>query len=210
MANIDKKLNKLIEAVANMGTLISKENYQGTLQSIGAIGNTSNFSSLLPINDQYTFNEFETMLRNKDNYQKFVTEMATYGGTSGDKKGDRIAYGLVDQLFTRQFMTECSWTGSSKNQASKNTFSSATTFLDAFYDIINLADSRYSKNDAKDFFKEKILRNAKSRLLNLQQRDEPVKKRRRTVNAPVTVTDTTNAIQTTITEVSDLITIPSP
>lgn len=181
MSQMDEKINKLLEAVGNMGCSGTATQQVGTRNL--PLSTTHKFSTLLPIKNEIEFNEFETMLRDKTLYDQFIAEISTFGGTSGDKKGYKIAYGLIDQLFTREFMTKCSWTGSSKGQVEKINFSVATTFLQAFYDIVHLADSRYSKNEAKDFFKEKILRNANARLLNLQQKesDGPIQKRRRTV-----------------------------
>lgn len=179
LAKMEVKIDKLMEAVSKIGNTVSSTALSHSVAN--SLESTVSLTSMLPITDQIQFMDFETAIRDKKLYEQFVTEMATFGGRSGEKKGYKIAYGLIDQIFTREFLTTCSWTGSSKNNVVKNSFSSATKFLEAFFEIVHLADSRYTKNDAKEFFKEKILRNANSRLKNLQhkQTEEPTKKRRR-------------------------------
>lgn len=90
--------------------------------------------------------------------------MSAFGGTNGDKYGRKIAYALVDKLFSREFLTQCSWTGSSKRNSPKHNFSTATSFFKAFYEIVKKADTRYSMTEAKEFFQLKVLRNSATRL----------------------------------------------
>lgn len=46
--------------------------------------------------------------------------MSEIGGTSGQKTANKIAYLLLDYLFERQFLTQCSWTGSTKKKSKEN------------------------------------------------------------------------------------------
>lgn len=97
--------------------------------------------------------------------------MSEIGGTTGKKNGNKIGYLLMDQLFERQLLTLCSWTGSTKKKEEKIqkiAFFKYNRITEAVYKIIHLADSRYTIDDNISFFK-RILRNSVSRSKQLQK-----------------------------------------
>lgn len=69
---------------------------------------------------------------------------------------------LIDLIFTRQFLNKCSWAGGSRKEQSKICFRAYNRIFDFFFDIINLTDKDFSKEDCKTFFKN-ILRYSLSR-----------------------------------------------
>ncbi|XP_011687076.1 PREDICTED: uncharacterized protein LOC105449517 [Wasmannia auropunctata] len=62
--------------------------------------------------------DLEKNLCNQEFEMAFVKVMSEIGGMTGKKDGNKIAYLLMDRLFERQLLTQCSWTGSTKNNHS--------------------------------------------------------------------------------------------
>lgn len=91
--------------------------------------------------------------------------MSKVGGTTGKKDGNKIGYLLLDRLFERQLLTLCSWTGSTKKKEEKMKkipFSKYNQIIVTVYEIVHLADSRYTIDDNISFFK-RILKNSTTR-----------------------------------------------
>lgn len=185
-AKIHARLDKITEAISFLG--ISQKEPIG-----GPKGCDPNPSYLLPIVDENQIETLDNLLRNSERYNAFVEDMSRYAGKSGAMRGQKVALNIIDKWFKREFLVQCSWTGSMKSKTKPNTtnivsepdiscdtqdeteekklkkinFSSYKRVFEAFYTVIHLADSRYSKQEAEDFLK-KQLRNASSRLKQLK------------------------------------------
>ncbi|XP_055704634.1 uncharacterized protein LOC129802666 [Phlebotomus papatasi] len=145
---IDVKLDRLLE---------EQENPKGGIKR----KNTPKID-IFPIGDESVLEDFEAHLANKTYREQFVHQMSSFGGTSGNRDGNKIAFRLIDKIFTSDLLTNYSWTGA-KTKYIKKQFSTYTHFIEAFYDIVKLADERYSTIENEKFFKEKILKHSLAR-----------------------------------------------
>ncbi|XP_055700417.1 uncharacterized protein LOC129800067 [Phlebotomus papatasi] len=118
--------------------------------------------NIFPIASIEVFDDFETKLSDESYREQFIYQMSSIGGTSGNRDGIKIAYRLVDEIFTRELLKYYSWTGT-KTKYEKKQFSAYNRFLQAFYDIVKLADDKYSTTENEKFFKEKILKHSLAR-----------------------------------------------
>nr|CAH7732212.1 unnamed protein product [Callosobruchus chinensis] len=64
-----------------------------------------------PISTREELDEFEKNLKDGDYLNTFAANMSANCWKSGRQLGLDVCYFLVDLLFTRRFMTTCSWTG---------------------------------------------------------------------------------------------------
>lgn len=111
------------------------------------------------INSQEEAEELENKLKNA----KYKAELKRkFSVVCSKGKGLNNAYVLIDLIFTRQFLNKCSWAGGSRKEQSKICFRAYNRIFDFFFDIINLTDKDFSKEDCKTFFKN-ILRYSLSR-----------------------------------------------
>ncbi|XP_045769184.1 uncharacterized protein LOC123870065 [Maniola jurtina] len=133
--------------------------------------------------------EFEKNLSNrtfKDNMlMKFVGVCS-----KGLGKGGVNAYHLVDSLFERNFLKQCTWTGFSKKEAVKICFKAFTRTISLFFDIIHATDESFTKVDCDKFFKT-ILKNAHKRSESNQRMSAPkvrvIKRKRTAKTLPIDV-----------------------
>lgn len=131
--------------------------------------------------------EFEKKLSNiafKENtFMKFVGVCS-----KGLGKGGVNAYHLVDSLFERNFLKQCTWTGFSKKEAAKICFKAFTRTNSLFFDIIHATDESFTKVDCDKFFKT-ILKNAHKRSESNQRMSAPkvrvVKKKAKATTLPI-------------------------
>lgn len=129
------------------------------------------------ISDQESFDNFEKMLEDANFSQNIMKQMCAICGTHRGK-GINNAYALVDMLFERTFLQQCSWAGGSRTDSSKICFKSRTNTLKFFFTIINKADENFTFTDTQKFFKI-ILRNSRQRVESQQERKSVTKSRQR-------------------------------
>nr|CAI5865343.1 unnamed protein product [Callosobruchus analis] len=90
--------------------------------------------------------------------------MSTIGGTSGTEDGVKVAYKIIDFLFTPEVLVNYSWTGVSRGvSGEKTSFQVLEGILTVCFDVVLLADSRHTKQKNANIFKERILKHAKKR-----------------------------------------------
>jgi len=94
------------------------------------------------------------------------------------KKGKIVAKNLLAILFTKEVLTNFSWTGISRTVGveKKEAFHSCNEILTFFTEIVGLADSRWNATKNNHLFKMRILKHAK-------QINEASKKKRKTLHA---------------------------
>lgn len=111
------------------------------------------------LNDLENFEKNLSDLKLKDEYAKKLHILCNKGG-----KGTSNAYYLIDHLFDREFLKECSWTGSSKKDSDteKVCFKAFQKTIQFFFDIVHNSDKTFTKADCEKFFKI-VLKNARQR-----------------------------------------------
>lgn len=75
----------------------------------------------------------------------------------------QCAYKLLDLMFDRIFLCQCSWTGSSRAETSKIPLKDYKNVLNLFFTMVHSWDSDYTIQRNETFFKM-ITKNAKQRL----------------------------------------------
>lgn len=71
-------------------------------------------SIIAPVECLDDLNNLEKLLDDQKTLQKLSSSMAFICGTSGKAQGIDCCYKLIDFFFTRQFLTQCSWTGATR------------------------------------------------------------------------------------------------
>lgn len=102
------------------------------------------------------------------------------GEGSSKGRGYNVAYFLIDKIFERKFLTECSWTGVGRGKA-KIAFRSFVQILSLFYDIIHAADMDFKKIDLENFIKSQ-LKNSTKRSMASNMRKSTKKSRAKTIS----------------------------
>lgn len=103
----------------------------------------------------------EANLADKAQKKKFSKTLSllcssTVGG------GTTCAYKLLDVIFSRDFLCQCSWSGGSKGEISKIPLKNYKNFRKFFFEIVNSWDSKFTDDDAEKFLKL-VVRNAAKR-----------------------------------------------
>lgn len=89
--------------------------------------------------------------------------MTSICGEDGKENGINCSYLLVDNFFTRQFMTYCSWAGGSRNTAGgKIPFKIYINTMSLFHTLVQRADKDFSMIHCQQFFK-KVMKNSTRR-----------------------------------------------
>ncbi|RVE41954.1 hypothetical protein evm_013394 [Chilo suppressalis] len=91
--------------------------------------------------------------------------------------GSNYAYRLLDSIFTKDFLCQCSWTGGSRGDDLKIGFKKYKNILNFFFQMVNYWDNTYTVQDNEDFFKS-ILRNALKRKTSKKIRQSSKKRRK--------------------------------
>ncbi|XP_021712829.1 uncharacterized protein LOC110681391 [Aedes aegypti] len=105
--------------------------------------------------------QLETDLADESNQNKLINYMRKIIGPNGDTcNGQNMSYLLVDCLFERQVLINCSWSGGSKSNLPKFAMKDCKNILDVFFTIVHNVNPTFSVKLLEDFFKQ-ILRNAK-------------------------------------------------
>lgn len=141
-------------------------------------------SIITPVDSLDDLNNLEKLLEDQKNMQKLSTSMAFICGTGGKAQGVDCCYKLVDYFFTRQFLTQCSWTGATRladtnagsgpsdgNESGPSTSSGGVGKVplkffrktrQLFLNLVMRADKDFSELDSEKFFKT-VLKNSKQR-----------------------------------------------
>ncbi|CAH0546339.1 unnamed protein product [Brassicogethes aeneus] len=115
-----------------------------------------------PVNSEEDINFLEEQLKDELYMNALVEKLSIICGRTGKEHGFNACYTLVDNLFTRHFMTLCSWAGGSRNEVNKISFKTYKNTIKLFFKIILLADYTFTHENLQQFFKS-VLKNATRR-----------------------------------------------
>lgn len=134
--------------------------------------------SIKPIENQQQFEMLETDLADKDKKNKLFKTLS-FLCSSKVGSGTTCAYKLLDILFSKNFLCQCSWSGGSKGEISKIPFKNYKNIRIFFFKMVNSWDSNFTDEDAEKFLKL-VIRNASKRKLmkGLRQSSKRTRKSR--------------------------------
>lgn len=95
-----------------------------------------------------------------------------------DGHGITVAYKLVDLMFARKFLTQCSWSGLSRDDLRKVCFKMFHRTRDFFFKTVRSKDHLFTMEECDNFLKN-ILKNSKRRNTGLNLRTPSQKRRKR-------------------------------
>lgn len=136
--------------------------------------NENEFEQITNIN---MLQNFEDMLKNPDVKQEIRNKLNVVC-SKGIGKGYNNCFMLVDTMFSRKFMTECSWLGGSRMESPKVCFKSFVNTLSLFFEIIHDSDETFTKMECEIFLK-RVIKNSKKRFISKGLRTSTRKRRRR-------------------------------
>lgn len=119
-------------------------------------------TSVTPISNLKEFKEFENLVSNPE-VRCDLTKRLSILCNRGQGKAVNNGYVLIDVLFDRHFLTECSWSGGSKSDKVKICFKSFTNTIKFFFNVLHSLDDTFSYFECQEFIKV-VLRNSVQRL----------------------------------------------
>lgn len=141
--------------------------------------------NIKPITSLKEFQEFENLLSTDD--PEVISQLKNKFSvvcSKGKGKGYNNAYILIDVLFERNFLRDCSWAGGSKSDKIKICFKSFRNTIKFFFDTLHESDEDFTLVDCHKFLKI-ILRNSLQRSITKQLRLSSKKNRpKKTKNTP--------------------------
>ncbi|XP_030745005.1 uncharacterized protein LOC115888657 isoform X2 [Sitophilus oryzae] len=118
----------------------------------------------------------EESLRDKEIMKEKTEKLSYVCGKRGDGHGVNNSFTLVDRMFTRKFMTLCSWAGGARGEREKVAFKMYKNVILLFYNVIQLSDKSFTHKDCEEFFKN-VIRNSTRRSKSDFSRASTVKRR---------------------------------
>lgn len=156
LEKIEKLQENILNKLSSLGAKL-EEFLRKTQQE-----KVTSYLEFKPIDDILALQNFEEVLKQKDCLISFKEKLSLVCG-SGKGRGLNNCYALVDVMFTRRFLTECSWAGGSKNAASKkNCFKAYSRIINLFFEVIQHSDKTFTLLECETFFKN-ILKNSERR-----------------------------------------------
>lgn len=146
-----------------------------------SLANEQNSQDIVsPVGCLDDLNALEKLLVDDKHMQRFSAGMSFICGTSGKARGTDCCYKLIDYFFTRQFLTQCSWTGATRlSDGNVQEFAGepSTSYevpgkiplkffnktRTLFLHLIIKADKDFSVIECEQFFKT-VLKNSKQRV----------------------------------------------
>lgn len=191
---LTQAMGKFVETVADNQKLLL-DNQQSILKKIAQLSNDFTQFTSQPImieNVQRKENEFELitnismlqkfedMLKNPDIKQEIRNKLSVVC-SKGKGKGYNNCFMLIDTMFSRKFMTECSWLGGSRMESPKVRFKSFVNTVNLFFEIIHDSDVTFTKMDCEIFLK-RIIKNSKKRFVSKGLRTSTQRIRKRQID----------------------------
>lgn len=170
---------KIINSLAQLKASMDYINDRVLQIESGSLGNATGVHSdvlLKPIESLEMLNELEKILNDDTVMVKYVKTMSHICGKTGKEDGLDCCYRLIDHFMTRQFLTTCSWTGISRDNAAaeesngesepqiKVPFMMYKKIRQQFLKLVLQADNDFTAIKCEEFFK-RVLKNSKQRLL---------------------------------------------
>lgn len=114
------------------------------------------------INNLVELEKLETKLANKADMDEYVHKFSYVCGRKASGNGLSNCYILVDKIFSRKFMTLCSWAGGARDGKEKIPFKMFKNILNLFFRVVRLSDDNFTLKNCEDFFKA-VIRNSTKR-----------------------------------------------
>lgn len=168
--------------IANQQTILSKLSDMSTgLQGITINSAAYRLSTPKPnsgffIKNKEQLDEFEKNLSDPEKRQMLWDKYTML--FSRKENGVTCAYILIDALFCRKFITQCSWSGGSRGSGSKIPLKIYTNIITFFHEIIHECDNNFSLMECHKFIKS-VLKNAIKRSESKQERMSVQRNRRK-------------------------------
>ncbi|XP_055551631.1 uncharacterized protein LOC129733991 isoform X4 [Wyeomyia smithii] len=172
---------KIFAALAQLKTgldfLSTKvEKIESLLVSRNDVSRVATEVTFKPVDSKEALDALEASLGDDQVMASYVKNMTYICGSTGRENGLDCCYLLIDHVMTRQFLTQCSWTGMSRDSTpaeltgpvesqQKIPFIVYTKVRKLFLTLILQADSAFTAVMCDAFFK-KVLKNSKQRLLS--------------------------------------------
>lgn len=136
-------LNKLSTLSTNIHEFLRQTHQDKITSNIG----------FKPIDNILDLQNLDDALKQKDCLHSFKEKLSLVCGT-GKGRGLNNCYALVDVMFTRRFLTECSWAGGSKNaEAKKNCFKAYHRVINLFFEVIQHSDKTFTLLECEAFLR---------------------------------------------------------
>nr|XP_023012616.1 uncharacterized protein LOC111502702 [Leptinotarsa decemlineata] len=168
------KLEVILNSVANSSnnsTSCSCKNANGDASST----NKDDFF-FDPIDTLADLEKLEMKLTNKTCMEEYVQKFSYVCGRKGSGNGITNCYILVDKIFSRKFMTFCSWAGGARDGKEKIPFKIFKNIIGLFFRVVNLSDDDFTLKNCEDFFKA-VIRNSTKRSESSLARSSRTKRR---------------------------------
>ncbi|KAL4702371.1 hypothetical protein ACJJTC_018283 [Scirpophaga incertulas] len=195
--NQKKILFKLTETNTQFEEFIKANSNQTTRhnESTPAIKPVSNLKELQNLENILADPDVKARIKNK------IDHLCS----KGKGRGTNNAYNLIDVLFQRNFVCQCSWAGGSKSGSSKICLKSFTNVFDLFFSTINESDPNFKKPDCEKFIKT-VLKNSRQRLASKQIRLSTTRCRQKakTITKAVVTETSKGPASTSVRENSDM------
>lgn len=129
----------------------------------------------------------------KDNWQILTQKkilFQSYSIICNKGKAVDCAYTYAEEMFDREFLCQCSWSGGSRGAHSKIPFKNYKNIITFFWSLIQAIDNKYTLKENEDFFKN-LLKNSIKRLSskNLRASTSRVRPKRKKLNTEVQATN---------------------
>ncbi|GAB0091776.1 hypothetical protein DMENIID0001_066570 [Sergentomyia squamirostris] len=128
-----------------------------------------------PLKSEEELNKFEADLTEGNFDASIRAHLKSLGGTSGTENGTLIAHKIVNHMFKNHLLQKFSWTGATKTEP-KLAFNKFQNVITLMYQIIKLADDRYSLKNFESFMKNNILKNGNARAKAEHKKEEKLGK----------------------------------
>lgn len=163
----------MLEKIANISAQFD-EFIKRTSQSV-RIENHKQEVDVVMITDKKSLDDFDESLKNKETAREIKKTLSVVCG-QGKGKAINNAYALLDTMFDRKFLVNCSWAGGTRAEGNKICFKSYENTIELFFEVIHMSDKEFTKQECNNFFKN-VLRNAKKRCNSQNLRMSHQKKR---------------------------------
>lgn len=181
LENQNKMMSKLASMSAQLKTIAKQYNNNTTLTTYDVSSTSSSKVSSPIIENKKQLDDFENDLNDPEKKKTLLSKYSIF--FKGRGQAITCAYILMDALFSRKFLTKCSWAGGSRGEEGKIAFKSYKNILIFLYEVIQECDSNFSLLDCYSFVKT-ILKNSIKRCQSKGLRMSA--KRRRRITPEIT------------------------
>ncbi|EDS39345.1 conserved hypothetical protein [Culex quinquefasciatus] len=163
--------------------------------------------SLSPVNSLDELKSLEESCKDEEFVMEAIRSIGRiFGKNQQTGNGATVCLRLVDSLFTREFLTKCSWTGLSRTRSEDGSIITKIGFqrfervIDLFYQAVSYSDPVYPVEECNNFLR-RCLQNAKQRFEEVKGIRNTSSRKRRKKIADVNAThDATGSSDGDITE----------